>query len=114
MDTAATPRDKPERAVAFLTIETAAMPWQPAGMIGFWKKTLRDDLVAGRSTSLVRIDPGGASPLHSHPTREQVFVIEGAFADQTRTYFPGDFVVREPGVEHTATSETGALLLVVF
>ena len=98
----------------FAMVETASMPWMPTATPGFWRKVLHEDTRSGRSTSLVRIDPGGISPVHSHTAREQIFVIEGTFRDQARTYRAGDFLIREPGAKHEASSDGGALLLVVF
>lgn len=65
-------------------------------------------------SAAMRVDPGASTPLHDHAELERIHVIEGAFSDDETTYHAGDFAVRAPGAMHAASSETGALVLLVY
>ena len=62
----------------------------------------------------MKVDPGAFSPLHAHEEIEQIYVLEGQFYDQAKTYGPGDFIVRAPGAMHSAGSEEGAVVLLFY
>ena len=65
-------------------------------------------------TWLMKVDAGAWSPLHAHEEVEQIYVIEGTFYDQDKTYQCGDLIVRAPGAQHTAGSEKGCVVLLVY
>ena len=52
--------------------------------------------------------------LHAHDEVEQIYVVEGSFYDQEKTYGAGDYIVRAPGAMHTAGSEGGASRVAVL
>ena len=62
----------------------------------------------------MKVDAGVVAPPHAHDNLEQVFVLDGDFYDEYRTYGPGDFIVRAPGAIHTGGSRNGALALLVY
>lgn len=89
--------------------------WRPSDTPGFWVKPLVEDAEAGLRTWLMKSDPGAVSALHSHADEiEQIYVLEGSFADGDNRYGPGDFVVRAPGAPHLTTCENGSLSLVIY
>lgn len=88
--------------------------WQPSGTEGFWIKPLFEDEKTAQRTWLMQVDPGASAPSHSHTALEQIFVLEGSFFDQDRSYRAGDFVIRAPGAMHTAASKDGAVMLVIY
>ena len=88
--------------------------WETSGTDGFWIKPLFEDQESGQRTWLMKVDSGAESPMHAHSEVEQIFVIEGSFFDQDRTYQTGDFAIRAPGTMHTAGSEDGALVLLIY
>ena len=110
----------PDANFGTLTLETEGtqfaksvnMEWRPTGAEGFLTKPLLIASEKGRSTSLMKIEPGAVSQPHTHRTFEEIFVLEGSFYDQDNTYFPGDFVLRAPETVHMAGSKGGALVLV--
>lgn len=104
----------PRPADTTLVARAAAQDWQESGSGGFLIKPLFEDRATGQRTWLMRVDPGASAPLHDHAELEQIYVIEGTFSDDETTYRAGDFAVRAPGVMHTASSETGALVLLVY
>jgi anti-sigma factor ChrR (cupin superfamily) len=93
---------------------SAALPWEPSGTDGFWIKPLLEDARAGQKTWLMKIDAGAFAPLHAHEELEQIYVLEGTFYDQERSYAAGDFIARAPGAQHTAGSRDGAVLMVIY
>lgn len=95
-------------------LDPADQAWQPTEAPGFWLKPLLSDAAGGVGTALMRIDPGAFSALHAHETLEQVLVLEGSFYDQKRRIPAGGYVVRAPGALHTAGSEEGAIVLLIY
>jgi len=88
--------------------------WEPSGSEGMWVKRLYEDEARGERTWLFRMDAGACSPPHSHDVFEQVFVLEGSFFDGDRLISDGEFCARAPGAVHSATTDTGALMVVVY
>jgi len=88
--------------------------WEPGGSEGMWVKRLYEDEARGERTWLFRMDAGACSPPHSHDAFEQVFVLEGSFFDGDRLISDGEFCARAPGAVHSATTDTGALMVVVY
>lgn len=97
-----------------LTFDAGAIDWQECGEDGFWIKPLLEDEAAGLRTWLMKVDPGAFSPPHAHDEFEQVYVLDGTFYDDQRSYRAGEFVVRAPGAMHSAGSEDGALVLLFY
>ena len=97
-----------------LWLRVAHHPWQPCGGGGFWIKPLMEERGGENRSWLMKFDPGAYSPPHAHDEMEQIYVLEGSFYDEERTYLPGDYIVRAPGAMHEAGSEKGALVLVVY
>ena len=88
--------------------------WQNYGADGFLSKPLMEDPVCGLRTWLMKVDAGAFSALHAHDEVEQIYVLEGSFYDQERTYQAGEYIVRAPAAMHTAGSKTGALVLLFY
>lgn len=99
---------------AFHTVETAKQDWEYGGSEGFWLKRLHDRPEAHEQTFLMKVDAGAHAESHAHNQTEQIFVVDGTFYDQIRTYQAGDYVLREAGTNHTAGNTTGATVLVVY
>lgn len=95
-------------------LNTEETPWQDSGSDGFWIKPLFEDVSRNLKTWLMKIEPGAYSPLHDHAELEQVYVLEGSFFDQDKTYHAGEYILRAPGVMHTAGSEDGALVILFY
>jgi quercetin dioxygenase-like cupin family protein len=95
-------------------MSAAGVQWESAGSDGMWVKRLYEDEERGERTWLFRMDPGASSPPHSHEEFEQVYVLEGSFYDEDRLVKAGEYCARSPGAVHSATSDAGALMLVVY
>jgi anti-sigma factor ChrR (cupin superfamily) len=92
----------------------ATSDWQPTEAPGFWIRNLLVDPAASATTLLMKIDPGAFFDRHSHDELEQIYVLEGSFYDEDRVLKPGDYCCRAPGAMHTAGSEDGAVVLLVY
>ena len=91
----------------------AAMEWESSDDPGFCFKPLYE--APGRRTWLMRVEPGAWSPPHAHEGElEQIYVLEGSFYDDERLMRAGDFCCRAPGAIHSAGSDEGALVLLVY
>lgn len=59
---------------------------------------------------LVRFAPGAVGAPHIHAEGEEVFVVEGSYADENGSYAKGTWVRAPAGSSHAPVSETGCLL----
>ena len=96
------------------SVDAADSEWQPSGTDGFLIKPLMEDAGAGVRTWLMKVEAGAYSESHAHDEVEQIYVIEGSFYDQDKTYSPGEYILRAPGAMHTAGSASGALVLLFY
>lgn len=91
----------------------AAAEWEETGDPGFRYKRLYE--APGQRTWLMRVEPGAFSPPHAHEGElEQIYVLEGSFYDDDRLMRAGDFCCRAPGAMHSAGSDEGAVVLLVY
>jgi anti-sigma factor ChrR (cupin superfamily) len=94
---------------------TAAQPWQPTAAEGFWIKPLFEDAERGEKTLLMKIDPGAFVGSHTHEgEQEQLYVLEGSMYDHNGTLNAGDYCCRSPDSAHSAGSEHGAIVLLIY
>ena len=95
-------------------VDPDALDWS-IGDGGFSVKLLYENPSRGERTLLMKLSPGAFFPMHAHEDEwEQIYVIEGTFYDDQRTMEAGDFVCRSPGAPHTAGSENGATVLLLY
>jgi len=95
-------------------LDTTTLQWQPSDTAGFDLVTLFQNPSNGESTALMRVEPGARTGLHSHDLFEEIYVLDGEFSDEQRTYLRGQYCVRSPGTPHTAASEHGCLVLLIY
>ncbi len=72
----------------------------------------REASETGRTTSLVRYQPGAAFAEHAHPRGEEILVLEGVFQDEHGDYPAGTYLRNPPGSSHRPRSQDGCLLFV--
>jgi anti-sigma factor ChrR (cupin superfamily) len=65
-----------------------------------------------RATSLVRFAPGSFFPFHEHGGGEEVFVLDGTFADEHGRYPAGTYLRDPIGTSHTPFTKDGCTLFV--
>ncbi len=94
-------------------MDTQAMDWEPSPSGTVWRKPLyRIGGESGPVTSIVRYDPGGRFAPHAHPEGEEVFVLEGVFADEHGEYPAGTWFLNPDGSRHTPSSPQGCVIFV--
>jgi len=91
-----------------------SVEWQHSGTDGFWIKPLFESGENRLKTWLMKIDPRAKSPMHAHEDIEQIYVLEGSFYDQNKTYQAGTLIVRAPRAAHMAGSKDGALVILTY
>lgn len=97
-----------------LVINTAAMPWEPSPSPTVWRKRLErlGPAEGGRVTSVVRYDAGATFPAHEHPGGEEIFVLDGVFADERGEFPAGTYMLNPEGFRHAPRSPSGCTLFV--
>ena len=95
-------------------VRSVCQPWEPTELPGFWLKRLYENYQRGEKTWLMKVDPGAVSDAHAHDEFEQFYVLEGRLIDDSGVLEAGDFVCRAPGDMHSARSDVGALVLLVY
>lgn len=97
-----------------MLVTSATAEWTPSRVPGIAVKVLRNDKASGRSSALVRFDPGATFPAHDHPGGEEVFVLEGEIRIGKHHLKAGDYLYTPPDGKHAASSEGGCVFLVTL
>lgn len=97
-----------------LRMDTNVLDWQPRGAPGVWHKPLYRQGGYREWTALLRFDAGAASPPHTHPDGEEIFVLDGALQDDDGRYPAGTWLRSPPGSAHTMRSDAGAVVYIRF
>ena len=88
--------------------------WVNSGVPGIDIKQLFKEKETGRSTYLVRMEPGKRLPGHYHHDAEQCLVLKGDIAWGDIVYEEGDFIVMGKGTHHPEIhTVNGNLLLLI-
>jgi anti-sigma factor ChrR (cupin superfamily) len=70
----------------------------------------------GENRVLLKIAAGKSYPKHAHSVPDEVFVVEGIYADpyveQGKEFGAGSYLYYPAGTEHNATSPSGCTILV--
>ena len=98
-----------------MRFSATGIEWQPTDLDGFWIKPLYEDHARGEKTMLMKVAPRAFAPSHAHSGEfEQIYVIEGSIYDQHATLRAGDYCCRAPDALHTAGSDEGAILMLIY
>ncbi|MEO1481022.1 MAG: cupin domain-containing protein [Myxococcota bacterium] len=101
--------DRSERVV----IRPEDQDWLPSPNPKVLRKPLeRERAESGETTSIVRYLPNSVFSPHSHPLGEEIYVLDGEFADEKGRYPAGTYIRNPPGSRHTPYSEIGCTLFV--
>lgn len=95
-----------------IALQTNDLPWEPSPAPGIERRYLARDEALGIATSIVRYAPGASFPAHSHPGGEEIFVLEGVFADEYGKYPAGSYLRNPPGSRHHPYSPEGCIIFV--
>lgn len=80
-------------------------------MPGLWIRRIEPKAGSRFNTYLLHSGPGRRLPRHGHVGVEYVCVLQGAFADETGRYGPGDFALGDEELEHSPLAEPGEACL---
>jgi anti-sigma factor ChrR (cupin superfamily) len=87
--------------------------WVSIGTPGVDIKPLFKEDATGRSTYLVRMQPGSHLAAHRHHDAEQCLVLKGDIRWGDLVYEEGDFVVMGTGTEHPEIHTVGGTLMLI-
>lgn len=94
-------------------LDSETMTWQAAPLKGVWRKRFESQAAeSGPVTSIVRYDAGAVFSAHAHPLGEEIFVLEGVFADDHGAYPVGTYLRHPPGSRHRPASPEGCVIFV--
>ena len=95
-----------------VALQTHDLAWEPSPAAGVERRMVVRDEALGLATSIVRYASGASFPAHTHPGGEEIFVLEGTFADEHGTYPAGTYLRNPPGSRHHPYSPDGCVLFV--
>ncbi len=96
-----------------LVIDTSKKAMEPSNHPGVERIPLeRERPESGITTSVVRYEGGATFSEHIHPGGEEIFVLEGEFADEFGVYPAGTYIRNPPGSRHSPFSNVGCKLFV--
>ena len=99
------PEDKEQKR-----IDTVKNPWSPGLVQGLEVMPLHN--YGAENIALVKWQPGTVFQKHSHWGGEEIYVIEGVFADEHGTYPQGTWLRNPHRSIHTPFSEEGCVIYV--
>ena len=89
-------------------LDFSTIEWRATRYEGIFLRTLRRDEATGDATVLIRMQPGCAYPAHRHSGPEEVFILQGGYADARGEHRAGDYLLNEAGSTHHPVALTGA------
>lgn len=81
---------------------------------GVAKKVMRVDDETGEQALLLRFEPGATYPLHNHPGREEIYVLEGGIRVGGHDMQPGDYLYTPPEGKHDVSSKSGCIVFLTL
>ncbi len=93
-----------------VAIDTDHAPWFPGMVEGLQVLPLHS--FESENVALVRWQPGTHFQRHQHLGGEEIFVLDGTFADEFGTYPQGTWLRNPPGSIHTPFSRSGCTIYV--
>jgi quercetin dioxygenase-like cupin family protein len=98
---------------ASIEIRASERVWQTHPVPGITMSVLHIDPATRQISSLIRCEPGAHYPPHSHAGIEEIFMLEGDFTCDGKTYTSGDYILSACGSIHPlASTYDGCLFLV--
>jgi anti-sigma factor ChrR (cupin superfamily) len=96
-----------------VVIDPLSLEWVDSPVSGVQRQLLeRDGSEVARATSLVRYAPDSHFSRHAHQLGEEIFVLDGVFADEFGSYGAGTYIKNPPGSAHAPYSVSGCTLFV--
>lgn len=79
---------------------------------GVMKKVLFTDESSGEMTLLLKFEPNSKYPLHNHPGKEEIIILEGDLRVGKHDLSFGDYLFTPEQGKHAVSSRNGCLLLI--
>jgi len=96
-----------------LVIDTSKKALEASTLPGVGRIPLeRENPESGIITSVVRYEAGAAFSVHIHPRGEEIFVLDGEFADEFGSYPAGTYIRNPSGSRHSPFSSIGCTLFI--
>lgn len=99
-------KDLPSELHRMIAGMLGASRWRFGGF-GLKLRTLNVPRIANEKLRLLRIEPGGYLPRHTHDGHEFVLILSGAYKDETGIYRAGDVAFGDSELEHLPVAEPG-------
>ena len=81
-------------------LDLSRIHWRATRHEGVYLHFLRRDEATGDATVLIRMEPGRSYPTHRHRGIEEVFILQGGYADSCGLHRAGDYVLNDAGSAH--------------
>lgn len=79
---------------------------------GVGQLDLSYDRKTGHGVYMIRMEPGTETTPHVHTVREEYLILQGDLVEPDGTVLgPGDYVIYEPGTEHSSRTINGCLAI---
>jgi anti-sigma factor ChrR (cupin superfamily) len=105
-------RQFPGRDRRHVAIATASLAWRPAAKVGVEVRPLYSQIGFSDSTRLERWAAGTELGRTSYPTGAEIFVVEGAFEDETGRFGAGTWLRFPERAIHAPSTSTGCVLYI--
>jgi quercetin dioxygenase-like cupin family protein len=79
---------------------------------GVFENHVYVDQETGERTVFVRFEPGSSYPLHNHPGKEEIVVLEGEIKVGKYQMKAGDYLLTPPEGKHAVTTVSGGLVVI--
>ena len=100
---------KQETAATFIAKDDAIWTSEVPGV---FENHVFIDRETGERTVIVRFEPGSSYPLHNHPGKEEIYVIEGDVKVGKYQMQSGDYLLTPAGGKHAVTTVGGCTVLI--
>ena len=105
-------RQFPGRDRQHVVVDTNALPWEPAGAPGVWRKRLYRQEGFSDETSLERFDAGARAGVEHYPHGAELYVLDGTLEDDEGSYAAGCWLRLPAGASHRPRSTHGCTVYV--
>ena len=99
----------------YVRIDTAGTAWEPWTLAGAEEPMDGVEIIrlaerADERVYAMRMQPGTVVPTHDHPGGEELYVLDGEFADQNGSYPKGTWLRMPAGSSHDLVCEQGCTI----
>ena len=100
---------KPEGEPA-VVVDTNSIRWLTTEFSGLHYRPLFEAADHGERVVLEQLDPGAQLSARAHPGGEEIYIVQGAFSDDTTSYVVGTWIRNPPYFHQSMVSPSGCIL----